>query len=74
LSRNTKNSKKVDETSDDFNAHLDTINEEELPEVTGTRNFKTGRVLEPFTTLGISFHPELLENLEEINPRQESFL
>jgi hypothetical protein len=71
--RTTKNSKKDEASSDDFNAHLETINEDELPEVTGTRKF-TSKGLEPFATLGISFDPDILDNLEEFTPHQESFL
>jgi hypothetical protein len=70
----TKNSKKDEASSDDSNAHREAINKDELPEVTGTRNFKTGIGLEPFAMLGISFDPDLLTNLEEFTPRQESFL
>ncbi len=67
--RTTKNSKKDEASSDDFNAHLETINEDELPEVTGTRKF-TSTGLEPFAMLGISFDPEMLDNLEEFTPHQ----
>ena len=70
----TKNSKKDEASSDDSTVHLETINEDDLPEVTGTRNFKTGRGLEPFASLGISFDPDMLANLEEFTPHQESFL
>ncbi len=63
----TKNSKKDEASSDDPTVHLETINEDELPEVTGTRNFKTGRGLEPFASLGISFDPDMLANLEEFH-------
>lgn len=71
--RPTRNSKKDEASSDDSNAHLTTEHEEDLPVVTGTNNF-TGKGLEPLAALGISFEPDLLANLEDFTPRQETFL